>query len=63
MACFPCKQNTVELQLDVTDVESGTEGLSFGLLAKSAGEELTPRDNSRNLTLRLKTQADIELIG
>jgi hypothetical protein len=49
--------------LDVRSVESGTENLVFNLLAKSTGIELTPHDNINNLTLPLKTQADINLSG
>jgi hypothetical protein len=53
----------VELFLDVKNLESGTERMEFGLFAKSAGTELTPEDNVSNLTLSLKTQADIRLAG
>jgi hypothetical protein len=44
-------------------VESGTEELVFHLGAESAGNEQTPHDNTNNLTLPLKTQADIDLSG
>jgi hypothetical protein len=53
----------VELFLDVKTVQSGTERMEFGLFAKSAGTEQTPQDNVSNLTLSLKTHADIELSG
>lgn len=56
-------KKTVDLVLDVRSVESGTENLVFNLLAKSAGIELTPQDNINNLTLPLKTQADIDMSG
>jgi hypothetical protein len=53
----------VELLVDVKNVTSGIEDLQFGLLVKSVGTELTPQDNISNLTLSLKTHADIELSG
>jgi hypothetical protein len=53
----------MELVLDMTKVKSGTEDLVFNLRAESTGTELTPHDNIYNLTLPLKTQADIVLSG
>jgi hypothetical protein len=44
-------------------VESGTENLVFNMIATSTGTELTPHDNINNLTLPLKTEADIQLSG
>jgi hypothetical protein len=60
---FHCIKKTVELVLDVRNVESGTEDLVFNLIATSTGAELTPHDNVHNLTLPLKTQADVHLLG
>jgi hypothetical protein len=60
---FTCKQKAVELLLDVSSVESGTEDLTFNLIATSTGTEQTPNDNINILTLPLKTQADIHLSG
>ncbi|PNF29707.1 hypothetical protein B7P43_G13071, partial [Cryptotermes secundus] len=56
-------KETVELELDMKNVESGTEKLVFNMIATSTGTELTSQDNINNLTLPLKTKADIQLSG
>jgi len=45
------------------NIASGTEVLVFSVSAFSAGTELTPQDNSYNVTLSFVTQTDIGLSG
>lgn len=61
--CFACTQSTVDLDVELKGVESGTDKIVFNLLATSAGKEVAPADNINNLTLPLTTLTDIGVLG
>lgn len=56
-------QNTMDLEVDIQKVESGTDMIVFSLMATSAGTEMNPSDNFKNLSLQLTTLTDIGLTG
>lgn len=56
-------QKTVQLDMNVEDVEIGTERLEFNVRATSTGSEIDAADNKKNLTLTSKTLADIGVLG
>ncbi|XP_021931323.1 integrin alpha-PS3-like isoform X2 [Zootermopsis nevadensis] len=57
------KKNTMDLEVDIQKVESGTDMIVFSLMATSAGTEMNPSDNFKNLSLQLTTLTDIGLTG
>jgi hypothetical protein len=51
------------MDFNVENVASGTERVVFNVSVISAGREMTPHDNSDNLTLSFITLTDIGVSG
>jgi hypothetical protein len=53
----------MNLVMSVTDVPVGTKNLTFNVNVTSAGNDVNPKDNHKELVLSIVIQADMTITG
>jgi hypothetical protein len=56
-------QYTMDLSMSMKDVTAGTRNLTFKVNVTSAGNDINPNDNHKELLLPIAVQADMTIAG